>query len=186
MRMTNIQENNNNYDNNNNNNNNPKPTSRIPSLQHSREPPQKMNYSLFDFVIFFLPLFSDFKYSTRVICIYAVSFIGIYMVSLCRKTHGKITFFSFYSTESLIFYNHYWVKTTRIRSVLAVQCLLHGSNAVLLFCQTSYFFFDQRTLLNAEQACVRLNVLWITSSLRAVFIFSVKSVRRAIPSTRQP
>ena len=32
----------------------------------------------------------------------------------------KITFFSFYSTESLIFYNHYWVKTTRIRSVLAV------------------------------------------------------------------
>ena len=83
---------------------------------------------------FFLPLFSDFKYSTRVICIYAVSFIGIYMVSLCRKTHGKITFFSFYWTESLIFYNHYWVKTTRIRSVLAVECLLHGSNAVLLFC----------------------------------------------------
>ena len=57
MRMTNIQENNNNYDNNNNNNNNPKPTSRIPSLQHSREPPQKMNYSLFDFVIFFFYLF---------------------------------------------------------------------------------------------------------------------------------
>ena len=44
---------------------------------------------------FFLPLFSDFKYSTRVICIYAVSFIGIYMVSLCRKTHGKNNFFFF-------------------------------------------------------------------------------------------
>ena len=60
-------------------------------------PPQKMNYSLFDFVIFFffLPLFSDFKYSTRVICIYAVSFIGIYMVSLCRKTRGKNNFFFF-------------------------------------------------------------------------------------------
>ena len=60
MRMTNIQENNNNYDNNNNNNNNnnnPKPTSRIPSLQHSWEPPQKMNYSLFDFVIFFFTSF---------------------------------------------------------------------------------------------------------------------------------
>ena len=91
-------------------------------------------------------LFSDFKYSTRVICIYAVSFIGIYMVSLCRKTNGKNNFFSFYSTESLIFYNHYWVKTTRIRSVLAVlvstawlkRCfpiLLH----VLFFFWSPYF-----------------------------------------------
>ena len=61
--------------------------------------------------------------------------------------------------------------------------------AQTLFCyfvRRPIFFFDQRTLLNAEQACVRLNVLWITSSLRTVFIFSVKSVRRAIPSTRQP
>ena len=131
-------------------------------------------------------LFSDFKYSTRVICIYAVSFIGIYMVSLCRKTHGKNNFFSFYSTESLIFYNHYWVKTTRIRSVLAVlvsTAWLKRCFAILLHV---LFFFDHRTLLNAEQVCVRLNIFWITSSLRAVFIFSVKSVRRAIPSTRQP
>ena len=103
MRMTNLQENNNNYDNsnnsnnNNNNNNNPKPTSRIPSLQHNCESPQKMNYffCLTSWFFFFLPLFSDFKYSTRVICIYAVSFIGIYMVSLCRKTHGKNNFFFF-------------------------------------------------------------------------------------------
>ena len=58
MRMTNIQENNNNYDNNNNNNNNnPKPTSRIPSLQHNCESPQKMNYFFVWLRDFFFYLF---------------------------------------------------------------------------------------------------------------------------------
>ena len=49
-------------------------------------------------------LFSDFKYSTRVICIYAVSFIGIYMVSLCRKTHGKNNFFFLFIQRKVYYF----------------------------------------------------------------------------------